>query len=671
MKKIVVVLLTLIGVSSYSQTLSEVQMQNARATGYAIIAARNPSIDFSVMVIPWDGTHTLEYNAQNQINPSWHPQCVVKGNYFEQTFDGSNFSGYSSVLTSEAQFNLYKNTGTQWWIVCSTIPSFSNTSGIASSVYNTDGFLTGSRTISMAGNNLSINPTSGSHFFINGINGNVGIGTNAPIAKLDVLGNIVAGTNSATDGVNAFSVRYGANGTLNYWGSLYSSAATFMSYGVKAAVGSIGWASSDPQAIAKSSVSLDNDGIHFYTAPTQSVANNTPITMNEVVKISNSGNLGIGTNAPTTKLHVNTGVEGDSGLRLNNLTSSSSTTAGNNKALSVDASGNVILVPVTNTGGTSSNIYTADGTLSANRTVNLAGNNLTFNPSAANSQFTVNGTTGSINAVRGIFTSNQPNGQTYASGGITNDSCVAFSAGSVIGSGPGYNNTRMLNFFDFPAPSAGSNTGATAFFNIVDRNDMDRFRMIATAGISSTFLMYNKSQQEVLKVNEDGSDNVYMHFPKANSRVIIGGLENNPNAAGHKLFVQSGSAKVEGNILTDSNVGIGTSTFIDSNDNKAYRLSVKGRVRAEEVKVYNTWADYVFANEYKLRPLSEVESFITKNKHLPNVPSAKEVTEKGLELGEMAKIQQEKIEELTLYLIQQNKQIEELKMQVKLLMEKK
>lgn len=106
-------------------TLSEKQKVNARATGYAIIAAKNPGVNFSVFVIPWDGVNTLEYNANNQINPSWHPQVVIKGNYFNQAFDGSDFTDYSSFVTSQSDFDLYKSTGTQWWIVCSTLPSFS------------------------------------------------------------------------------------------------------------------------------------------------------------------------------------------------------------------------------------------------------------------------------------------------------------------------------------------------------------------------------------------------------------------------------------------------------------------------------------------------------------------------------------------------------------------
>lgn len=111
-----------------------------------------------------------------------------------------------------------------------------------------------------------------------------------------------------------------------------------------------------------------------------------------------------------------------------------------------------------------------------------------------------------------------------------------------------------------------------------------------------------------------------------------------------------------------------------------YNLFVNGGILTEEVRVMlkAQWADYVFEENYNLPKLEEVEEFIKENKHLPNVPSAKEVTENGIELGETAKFQQEKIEELTLYIIEQNKinkqqqeEINELKEQVKLLLEKR
>ncbi len=93
----------------------------------------------------------------------------------------------------------------------------------------------------------------------------------------------------------------------------------------------------------------------------------------------------------------------------------------------------------------------------------------------------------------------------------------------------------------------------------------------------------------------------------------------------------------------------------------ASTFRIDGEIKATLVRVtQNVWADYVFADNFKLRPLAEVATFIGKNKHLPDVPSQTEITANGLDLGEMQKIHMQKIEELTLYLLQQEKRIQEL-----------
>ena len=104
-----------------------------------------------------------------------------------------------------------------------------------------------------------------------------------------------------------------------------------------------------------------------------------------------------------------------------------------------------------------------------------------------------------------------------------------------------------------------------------------------------------------------------------------------------------------------------------------YNLFVKGGILTEAVRVNleSNWADYVFNKDYNLKSLSEVEKFINENGHLPNVPSATQVKEDGIELGEMAKIQQEKIEELTLYIIALNKKLEAQDKKIELLMQTK
>jgi hypothetical protein len=129
-------------------------------------------------------------------------------------------------------------------------------------------------------------------------------------------------------------------------------------------------------------------------------------------------------------------------------------------------------------------------------------------------------------------------------------------------------------------------------------------------------------------------------------------------------------------ITTNGKVGIGTT-------NPDEKLTVKGKIHAQEVKVDLQGAcapDYVFQkyytgksdlkSDYTMPTLAEIESFTKKNHHLPNVPSAQEVQQNGVSLGQMSNVLLQKVEELTLYAIEQNKVIEELKTQVTALMKK-
>ena len=102
------------------------------------------------------------------------------------------------------------------------------------------------------------------------------------------------------------------------------------------------------------------------------------------------------------------------------------------------------------------------------------------------------------------------------------------------------------------------------------------------------------------------------------------------------------------------------------------QLRLDGELTARKVRVtQDVWADYVFADDFKLRPLAEVATFIGKNKHLPDVPSESEITANGLDLGEMQKIHMQKIEELTLYLLEQDKRIKLLEQKLLELSKKK
>jgi len=108
-------------------------------------------------------------------------------------------------------------------------------------------------------------------------------------------------------------------------------------------------------------------------------------------------------------------------------------------------------------------------------------------------------------------------------------------------------------------------------------------------------------------------------------------------------------------VAPNGNVGIGSAS-------PPYRLTVDGTIGTREVVVTTTpWSDYVFQPGYRLRPLSEVNAFIQANHHLPEIPSEAEVKQKGVSVGEMQAKLLAKIEELTLHMIRQEKEIADLR----------
>ena len=104
-------------------------------------------------------------------------------------------------------------------------------------------------------------------------------------------------------------------------------------------------------------------------------------------------------------------------------------------------------------------------------------------------------------------------------------------------------------------------------------------------------------------------------------------------------------------IYSIGNIGIGI-------ENPKERLEVNGTIRSKEVKIEASgWSDFVFDKNYDLPKLSDVEKHINDKQHLPGIPSEKEVLENGISVGEMQAKLLQKIEELTLYVIEQDKKI--------------
>ncbi|MDT8411425.1 MAG: hypothetical protein RQ875_03100 [Vicingaceae bacterium] len=153
----------------------------------------------------------------------------------------------------------------------------------------------------------------------------------------------------------------------------------------------------------------------------------------------------------------------------------------------------------------------------------------------------------------------------------------------------------------------------------------------------------------------------------------IKNMVNNPNTIAYSVTDQSTNQNVfvvkgDGSVIIEQNAPamLKTISIKDNTSGKdVFRILSDGHIWATELDLAlkEDFPDYVFDNSYKLMSLVELEKYITKNKHLPNIPTAKQIKEKGMSVGEMQVKQMEKIEELTLYVIELSKQIELLKIE--------
>ena len=183
-----------------------------------------------------------------------------------------------------------------------------------------------------------------------------------------------------------------------------------------------------------------------------------------------------------------------------------------------------------------------------------------------------------------------------------------------------------------------------------------------TIGISNIYLPTTFSglfETGLAVGNTTNSSTIYLHNGGATDNVHGVNVYNYETGTYLPLYLGWGTSDVY--IAKDQGtVGIGTT------DTKGHKLGggggggggVKGVIICEELKVqlYADWADYVFDPSYQLTELDTLEMFIEENHHLPGVPSASTIKEDGLTVGDMLRIQMEKIEELTLYIIELKKE---------------
>ncbi|MBO3697853.1 hypothetical protein [Roseivirga sp. E12] len=177
------------------------------------------------------------------------------------------------------------------------------------------------------------------------------------------------------------------------------------------------------------------------------------------------------------------------------------------------------------------------------------------------------------------------------------------------------------------------------------------------------------------KLYSDGSNthgsSLYLRHTNNNSTDVIGSIffQNNVGSAA-KIITETSEANNNGvfKIQTANGGSLGDRLTIDRHG----KTVINGNLESKKVKVTATPGsvpDYVFANDYKLRTLTELENYINTNRHLPNIPSAKEVEKNGQDVGGMQLKLLEKVEELVLYTIEQQKQLERQQKEIEALKE--
>ena len=401
-----------------------------------------------------------------------------------------------------------------------------------------------------------------------------------------------------------------------------------------------------------------NDFIIRTPTSTANILFATGTSSTEVMRISSTGNVGIGTTIPYAKLNV-------AGNSVFTATSSSITSAAYIRGLNTYSTATTpdytwynndqtgIFHPVANNLGF---------TIAGNEKMRIISNgNVGIGTTTPNDVLEVNG---NISVTGGGATGNSwLNGRKTYNHDAQVDNYFGLNYNTSITNGPSIymDETGYVHLQSY-------NAGAAILFQGYTGSTLTTQMAIQASGNVGIGTAAPAQSLEVA-----GSISVYNPTKNGNTSLFFGReyVSNNYGKWGiqYQTAGQIGTGSLGGlnfwipfgpnNALflaDNGNVGIGTSNPGN------YLLAVKGIVHAQEVDVdMNNWSDYVFEKSFKLKTLNEVESYINLNKHLPDVPSAKDVKDNGIKLGEMDAKLLQKVEELTLYVIELQKQVNDLK----------
>jgi hypothetical protein len=366
-------------------------------------------------------------------------------------------------------------------------------------------------------------------------------------------------------------------------------------------------------------------------------ANRLPLIYGDFLQ----GKIGLNTRDLDNTLNINSNQNHKSGLRFTKLTNQSPQENPSGKVLSVDINGNVILTSDL-VGEASTAFWTVNGE-------NIQNSNQ-----------------GSVNILSNLSVTGGITANTLALGGQLRLPYIN-QTDKILGL------DASGNIIPVDAPTGGGSvaTGSTGYWSMNASGDLvpelSNSKRVAMFGMSLgwggiKFRELNSTYEEPFP-----SNGLALSLDEFGNMILTknsdgGSSSGGGTVGGTNLWTNSGNII---HTLNDNKVAIGQGLATLP---EGYLLYVKKGILAERVRVAvatsANWADYVFDDDYKLMPLNEVEAFIKANDHLPNVPSANEIVDKGIDMAEMASKQMEKIEELTLYLIEANKRIEKLEKEI-------
>lgn len=394
--------------------------------------------------------------------------------------------------------------------------------------------------------------------------------------------------------------------------------------------------------------------------------------------ITKLGNVGIGTNTPAFLLDVFSTGNASANFKSSTGTANLIIDRGNSAATS-SVSYRTAGVPTWQTGTVGNDNFNI-------RNIALGGAALTILATNSNVGIGINAPTERLHVVgNGLVSGNISSGANISSvGSISAGTTLSSGGDATIGGNLDVNGSSINIGSIEQLTDAGGFTIASNsdFISVVDgQNSLGqpglRWRDVIASNNITSLRMGAGTPSPTMALHVLGNalitDTAEQILTIESTTASTTGIQINRTGTGSfdaRIIDQFGILKIQGSTdefqtvtndfidvsLSSGNVGIGASAG-------AEKLRVCGTIKATELRLETGWCDYVFANDYKLKSLDEVSDFIAENKHLPGIEKASIVETEGLSVAKMSKAMMEKIEELTLYAIQQNEELKLLKAQ--------